>query len=163
MLIELHSACKWRALIICSDIILLPGAEFVYHNSKQLTRVYPSGFRTDSSNFNPQEMWNAGCQIGDLKKKRHSNFIDTKVVVFYVLRKDSMCFHTTAPTWFQVLRCTFGTWYPRYLISSPTDSSHWNLFILVSCFQLRWISRQLGKGWTWTTGFFVRTATVDMS
>ncbi|XP_039979082.1 1-phosphatidylinositol 4,5-bisphosphate phosphodiesterase delta-4 isoform X2 [Xiphias gladius] len=39
------------------------GAEFVHHNSRQLTRVYPSGFRTDSSNFNPQEMWNAGCQI----------------------------------------------------------------------------------------------------
>ncbi|XP_076027712.1 1-phosphatidylinositol 4,5-bisphosphate phosphodiesterase delta-4 [Genypterus blacodes] len=39
------------------------GAEFVRHNSRQLTRVYPSGFRTDSSNFSPQEMWNAGCQI----------------------------------------------------------------------------------------------------
>ncbi|XP_017285512.1 1-phosphatidylinositol 4,5-bisphosphate phosphodiesterase delta-4 [Kryptolebias marmoratus] len=39
------------------------GAEFVHHNSQQLTRVYPTGFRTDSSNFNPQEMWNAGCQI----------------------------------------------------------------------------------------------------
>ncbi|XP_030604825.1 1-phosphatidylinositol 4,5-bisphosphate phosphodiesterase delta-4 isoform X1 [Archocentrus centrarchus] len=38
------------------------GAEFVHHNSRQLSRVYPSGFRTDSSNFNPQEMWNAGCQ-----------------------------------------------------------------------------------------------------
>ncbi|XP_055361668.1 1-phosphatidylinositol 4,5-bisphosphate phosphodiesterase delta-4-like isoform X2 [Betta splendens] len=39
------------------------GAEFVLHNSRQLTRIYPSGFRTDSSNFNPQEMWNAGCQF----------------------------------------------------------------------------------------------------
>lgn len=39
------------------------GAEFVYHNTRQLTRVYPSGFRTDSSNYNPQEMWNVGCQI----------------------------------------------------------------------------------------------------
>ncbi|KAF7207038.1 1-phosphatidylinositol 4,5-bisphosphate phosphodiesterase delta-4 [Nothobranchius furzeri] len=39
------------------------GAEFVCHNSRQLTRIYPTGFRTDSSNFNPQEMWNAGCQI----------------------------------------------------------------------------------------------------
>ncbi|KAM3857241.1 1-phosphatidylinositol 4,5-bisphosphate phosphodiesterase delta-4 [Diretmus argenteus] len=39
------------------------GAEFVHHNSRQLTRIYPTGFRTDSSNFNPQEMWNAGCQI----------------------------------------------------------------------------------------------------
>lgn len=76
----------------------------MYHNSRQLTRVYPSGFRTDSSNFNPQEMWNAGCQIGDLKKKkRRFNIIDRKVVVFYVLKKDSMCFYTTVPTWFQVI------------------------------------------------------------
>ncbi|XP_072289087.1 1-phosphatidylinositol 4,5-bisphosphate phosphodiesterase delta-4 [Eucyclogobius newberryi] len=39
------------------------GAEFVNHNAHQLTRIYPSGFRTDSSNYNPQEMWNVGCQI----------------------------------------------------------------------------------------------------
>ncbi|XP_062845640.1 1-phosphatidylinositol 4,5-bisphosphate phosphodiesterase delta-4 [Trichomycterus rosablanca] len=39
------------------------GAEFVHHNTRHLTRVYPSGLRTDSSNFNPQDMWNAGCQI----------------------------------------------------------------------------------------------------
>ncbi|KAK1802407.1 hypothetical protein P4O66_022070 [Electrophorus voltai] len=39
------------------------GADFVHHNSRQLTRIYPSGFRTDSSNFNPQEMWSVGCQI----------------------------------------------------------------------------------------------------
>uniref|UniRef100_A0A673LYW6 Phosphoinositide phospholipase C n=1 Tax=Sinocyclocheilus rhinocerous TaxID=307959 RepID=A0A673LYW6_9TELE len=39
------------------------GAEFVLHNARQLSRVYPSGLRTDSSNFNPQDMWNTGCQI----------------------------------------------------------------------------------------------------
>uniref|UniRef100_A0A3Q4H6E8 Phosphoinositide phospholipase C n=1 Tax=Neolamprologus brichardi TaxID=32507 RepID=A0A3Q4H6E8_NEOBR len=44
-------------------LMSVSGAEFVHHNSRQLSRVYPSGFRTDSSNFNPQEMWNAGCQI----------------------------------------------------------------------------------------------------
>uniref|UniRef100_A0A8C2BD15 Phosphoinositide phospholipase C n=1 Tax=Cyprinus carpio TaxID=7962 RepID=A0A8C2BD15_CYPCA len=37
--------------------------KFVLHNARQLSRVYPSGLRTDSSNFNPQDMWNAGCQI----------------------------------------------------------------------------------------------------
>lgn len=56
------------------------GAEFVFHNVRQLTRVYPSGFRTDSSNFNPQEMWNAGCQIGDCRSKLfhlfHSVYIE---------------------------------------------------------------------------------------
>uniref|UniRef100_A0A8D0H9E1 Phosphoinositide phospholipase C n=1 Tax=Sphenodon punctatus TaxID=8508 RepID=A0A8D0H9E1_SPHPU len=39
------------------------GNEFVRHNAWQLTRIYPSGMRTDSSNYNPQEMWNVGCQM----------------------------------------------------------------------------------------------------
>lgn len=64
------------------DIILLSGAEFVYHNARQLSRVYPSGFRTDSSNFNPREMWNAGCQIGDFFLIFKSNIIDTKWLSF---------------------------------------------------------------------------------
>ncbi|KAG7244362.1 hypothetical protein INR49_003705 [Caranx melampygus] len=39
------------------------GIHFVRHNSHQLSRIYPSGQRLQSSNYNPQEMWNAGCQI----------------------------------------------------------------------------------------------------
>ncbi|XP_068185879.1 1-phosphatidylinositol 4,5-bisphosphate phosphodiesterase delta-4 isoform X2 [Antennarius striatus] len=39
------------------------GTRFVQHNTKHLSRIYPSGLRTDSSNYNPQEMWNVGCQI----------------------------------------------------------------------------------------------------
>uniref|UniRef100_A0A1A7YRZ6 Phosphoinositide phospholipase C n=1 Tax=Iconisemion striatum TaxID=60296 RepID=A0A1A7YRZ6_9TELE len=39
------------------------GAEFVRYNSRQLSRTYPSGLRTDSSNYNPQDMWSTGCQI----------------------------------------------------------------------------------------------------
>lgn len=30
----------------------------------KLSRIYPGGFRTDSSNYNPVPMWNVGCQIG---------------------------------------------------------------------------------------------------
>ncbi|KAA0725356.1 1-phosphatidylinositol 4,5-bisphosphate phosphodiesterase delta-3-A [Triplophysa tibetana] len=39
------------------------GKLFVRHNTKQLSRIYPSGQRLQSSNYNPQEMWNAGCQM----------------------------------------------------------------------------------------------------
>ncbi|XP_048050214.1 1-phosphatidylinositol 4,5-bisphosphate phosphodiesterase delta-4 [Megalobrama amblycephala] len=39
------------------------GSDFVLHNTRQLTRVYPSGMRTDSSNYCPLDMWNMGCQI----------------------------------------------------------------------------------------------------
>lgn len=37
--------------------------EFVNYNKSQLSRVYPSGTRFDSSNFMPQVFWNAGCQL----------------------------------------------------------------------------------------------------
>uniref|UniRef100_M3YYM5 Phosphoinositide phospholipase C n=1 Tax=Mustela putorius furo TaxID=9669 RepID=M3YYM5_MUSPF len=46
------------------SLIKEAGNEFVQHNAWQLSRVYPSGLRTDSSNYNPQELWNAGCQMG---------------------------------------------------------------------------------------------------
>ena len=38
--------------------------EFVKHNQFQLSRIYPAGRRTDSSNYNPCKFWNTGCQIG---------------------------------------------------------------------------------------------------
>ena len=33
------------------------------HNCSRLSRVYPKGARVDSSNFDPQPMWNAGMQL----------------------------------------------------------------------------------------------------
>ncbi|KAM4602167.1 1-phosphatidylinositol 4,5-bisphosphate phosphodiesterase delta-4 [Polymixia lowei] len=73
------------------------GAEFVHHNSRQLTRVYPTGFRTDSSNFNPQEMWNAGCQIVALNFQTAGDGMDLNDGLFsqngrcgYVLKPDFM-------------------------------------------------------------------------
>ncbi|XP_077365454.1 1-phosphatidylinositol 4,5-bisphosphate phosphodiesterase delta-1a isoform X2 [Festucalex cinctus] len=36
---------------------------FMLHNIDKLSRTYPAGSRTDSSNYNPVPMWNAGCQI----------------------------------------------------------------------------------------------------
>uniref|UniRef100_A0A8D0NRV4 Phosphoinositide phospholipase C n=1 Tax=Sus scrofa TaxID=9823 RepID=A0A8D0NRV4_PIG len=45
------------------SLIKESGNEFVQHNTWQLSRVYPGGLRTDSSNYNPQEFWNAGCQM----------------------------------------------------------------------------------------------------
>uniref|UniRef100_A0A673TA36 Phosphoinositide phospholipase C n=1 Tax=Suricata suricatta TaxID=37032 RepID=A0A673TA36_SURSU len=45
------------------SLIKEAGNEFVQHNAWQLSRVYPSGLRTDSSNYNPQELWNVGCQM----------------------------------------------------------------------------------------------------
>ncbi|CAL1580092.1 unnamed protein product [Knipowitschia caucasica] len=36
---------------------------YVRHNVNKLSRIYPAGSRTDSSNYNPVSLWNAGCQI----------------------------------------------------------------------------------------------------
>ncbi|XP_062337457.1 1-phosphatidylinositol 4,5-bisphosphate phosphodiesterase delta-1b isoform X1 [Osmerus eperlanus] len=36
---------------------------YVRHNVDKLSRIYPAGSRTDSSNYNPVPLWNAGCQI----------------------------------------------------------------------------------------------------
>ncbi|XP_062472731.1 1-phosphatidylinositol 4,5-bisphosphate phosphodiesterase zeta-1 [Pezoporus occidentalis] len=37
--------------------------DFVLHTSKFITRIYPKGTRATSSNYNPQEFWNVGCQM----------------------------------------------------------------------------------------------------
>ena len=38
--------------------------DFIQQNKTTLTRVYPNTCRVDSSNYNPQDFWNVGCQMG---------------------------------------------------------------------------------------------------
>ncbi|KAM8877547.1 1-phosphatidylinositol 4,5-bisphosphate phosphodiesterase delta-3-A-like [Synchiropus picturatus] len=56
---DMSSFSESEALRLAKD----SGTQFVRHNCHQLSRIYPSGQRLQSSNYNPQEMWNAGCQI----------------------------------------------------------------------------------------------------
>uniref|UniRef100_A0A8C5A9E9 Phosphoinositide phospholipase C n=1 Tax=Gadus morhua TaxID=8049 RepID=A0A8C5A9E9_GADMO len=69
--------------------------EFVLHNSRQLSRVYPSGFRTDSSNFSPQEMWNAGCQIVALNFQTAGEAMDLNDGLF---RQNGGCGYILKPS-----------------------------------------------------------------
>ncbi|XP_056367991.1 1-phosphatidylinositol 4,5-bisphosphate phosphodiesterase delta-3 isoform X4 [Oenanthe melanoleuca] len=39
------------------------GPALIRYNTRQLSRVYPLGLKMNSANYNPQEMWNAGCQL----------------------------------------------------------------------------------------------------
>lgn len=71
------------------------GSEFVLYNTRQLSRIYPSGLRTDSSNYNPQDMWNVGCQIVALNFQTASLEMDLNDGLFrqngccgYVLKAD---------------------------------------------------------------------------
>ncbi|KAM6178402.1 1-phosphatidylinositol 4,5-bisphosphate phosphodiesterase delta-4 [Rhynchocyon petersi] len=85
------------------------GNEFVQHNTWQLSRVYPSGLRTDSSNYNPQELWNAGCQMVAMNVQTAGLEMDICDGLFrqnggcgYVLKPDFLCdaqssFHPERP------------------------------------------------------------------
>uniref|UniRef100_A0A8C6XCH5 Phosphoinositide phospholipase C n=1 Tax=Naja naja TaxID=35670 RepID=A0A8C6XCH5_NAJNA len=42
---------------------LSAGNLFVRYNTRYLSRIYPLGLKMNSSNYNPQEMWNVGCQF----------------------------------------------------------------------------------------------------
>ncbi|XP_029487555.1 1-phosphatidylinositol 4,5-bisphosphate phosphodiesterase delta-4-like isoform X1 [Oncorhynchus nerka] len=86
---EMSSFSESKARKLAKDT----GAEFVRHNSRQLSRVYPSGMRTDSSNYNPQELWNVGCQIGLVK---HTVHICTCIACFLAGRKKEKVY---CPKW----------------------------------------------------------------
>ncbi|XP_008057042.1 1-phosphatidylinositol 4,5-bisphosphate phosphodiesterase delta-4 [Carlito syrichta] len=85
------------------------GNEFVQHNTWQLSRVYPSGLRTDSSNYNPRELWNAGCQMVAMNMQTAGLEMDICDGLFhqngscgYVLKPDFLCdaqssFHPERP------------------------------------------------------------------
>uniref|UniRef100_A0A3P9JU53 Phosphoinositide phospholipase C n=1 Tax=Oryzias latipes TaxID=8090 RepID=A0A3P9JU53_ORYLA len=74
------------------------GVLFVRHNSHKLSRIYPSGRRLQSSNYNPQQMWNAGCQIVALNFQTPGEQMDLNQGRFqqnglcgYVLKPPFMC------------------------------------------------------------------------
>uniref|UniRef100_A0A8D0ABA0 Phosphoinositide phospholipase C n=1 Tax=Sander lucioperca TaxID=283035 RepID=A0A8D0ABA0_SANLU len=86
------------------------GGEFVHHNCRQLTRVYPSGFRTDSSNFNPQEMWNAGCQIVALNFQTAGEGMDLNDGMF---RQNGGCGYVLKPGFMREAEKTFDPETPQ--------------------------------------------------
>lgn len=64
--------CQRFSIIKCFTFLnavraLSSGKDFVLHNQRFLSRIYPAGSRTSSSNYNPQEFWNVGSQLGGLK------------------------------------------------------------------------------------------------
>lgn len=50
-------------LFFCLDVLSAANS-YIRHNVDKLSRIYPGGSRTDSSNYSPVPLWNAGCQIG---------------------------------------------------------------------------------------------------
>ncbi|XP_056336632.1 1-phosphatidylinositol 4,5-bisphosphate phosphodiesterase beta-1 [Danio aesculapii] len=56
---EMSSFVETKAM----DLLRESPVEFIEYNKLQLSRIYPKGTRVDSSNYNPQVFWNAGCQL----------------------------------------------------------------------------------------------------
>ncbi|XP_013929521.1 PREDICTED: 1-phosphatidylinositol 4,5-bisphosphate phosphodiesterase delta-1 [Thamnophis sirtalis] len=56
---EMYSFSEGKILKLAQE----SGIDLMHHNVQHLSRIYPAGWRTDSSNYNPVEMWNMGCQI----------------------------------------------------------------------------------------------------
>ena len=46
--------------------------EFVNYNKSFFSRIYPAGSRVNSSNYNPQDFWDCGCQMGRYRTEQIS-------------------------------------------------------------------------------------------
>uniref|UniRef100_O75038-3 Isoform 3 of 1-phosphatidylinositol 4,5-bisphosphate phosphodiesterase eta-2 n=1 Tax=Homo sapiens TaxID=9606 RepID=O75038-3 len=66
--IEMEAASSWQVSSFSEtkahQILQQKPAQYLRFNQQQLSRIYPSSYRVDSSNYNPQPFWNAGCQMG---------------------------------------------------------------------------------------------------
>ncbi|XP_034046119.1 1-phosphatidylinositol 4,5-bisphosphate phosphodiesterase delta-3-A isoform X2 [Thalassophryne amazonica] len=92
-----HEMCSFSesdALRLIKDT----GKLFVRHNSRHLSRIYPSGQRLQSSNYDPQDMWNGGCQMVALNFQTPGEQMDLNQGRFlpngrcgYVLKPSFLC------------------------------------------------------------------------
>ncbi|KAL0992729.1 hypothetical protein UPYG_G00097550 [Umbra pygmaea] len=74
------------------------GKLFVKHNCRQLSRIYPSGQRLQSSNYDPQDMWNGGCSMVALNFQTPGEQMDLNQGRFlpngrcgYILKPSFLC------------------------------------------------------------------------
>uniref|UniRef100_A0A3P8RY56 Phosphoinositide phospholipase C n=1 Tax=Amphiprion percula TaxID=161767 RepID=A0A3P8RY56_AMPPE len=83
---------------VMNQILQLKPAELVRLNQRQLLRVYPSNYRVDSSNFNPQPYWNAGCHMVAMNYQTEGRMLELNQAKFssngncgYILKPKCMC------------------------------------------------------------------------
>ncbi|XP_030592187.1 1-phosphatidylinositol 4,5-bisphosphate phosphodiesterase delta-3-A [Archocentrus centrarchus] len=95
---EMSSFSENDALKLIKD----SGKLFVRHNSRQLSRIYPGGQRLQSSNYDPQEMWNGGCQMVALNFQTPGEQMDLNQGRFlsngrcgYILKPSFLCSPTS--------------------------------------------------------------------
>uniref|UniRef100_A0AAX7UEX0 Phosphoinositide phospholipase C n=1 Tax=Astatotilapia calliptera TaxID=8154 RepID=A0AAX7UEX0_ASTCA len=87
---------------------------YVRHNVEKFSRIYPAGSRTDSSNYNPLPLWNAGCQIVALNFQTPCTDMDMNQGRFLVNGKSGYilkpAFMRDVATEFDPITLTRGDW-----------------------------------------------------
>ncbi|XP_058160593.1 LOW QUALITY PROTEIN: 1-phosphatidylinositol 4,5-bisphosphate phosphodiesterase eta-2 [Dasypus novemcinctus] len=100
--VETEAACSWQVSSFsetrAQQILQQKAAGYLRFNQRQLSRIYPSSYRVDSSNYNPQPFWNAGCQMVALNYQTEGRVLQLNRAKFsangncgYVLKPPSMC------------------------------------------------------------------------
>ncbi|KAM5140319.1 LOW QUALITY PROTEIN: 1-phosphatidylinositol 4,5-bisphosphate phosphodiesterase eta-2-like [Mantella aurantiaca] len=100
--VETEISCSWQVSSFSEtkahQILQQKSSQFVQFNQQQLSRIYPSSYRVDSSNYNPQPFWNAGCQLVALNYQSEGRMLQLNRAKFnrngscgYVLKPKYMC------------------------------------------------------------------------
>ncbi|XP_074236048.1 1-phosphatidylinositol 4,5-bisphosphate phosphodiesterase eta-2 isoform X1 [Saimiri boliviensis] len=100
--IEVEAASSWQVSSFsetkAQQILQQKPAQYLRFNQQQLSRIYPSSYRVDSSNYNPQPFWNAGCQMVALNYQSEGRMLQLNRAKFsanggcgYVLKPECMC------------------------------------------------------------------------
>ncbi|XP_061113196.1 1-phosphatidylinositol 4,5-bisphosphate phosphodiesterase eta-2a isoform X2 [Conger conger] len=96
------SACSWQVSSFSEtkahQTMQQKPAQFIHFNQRQLSRIYPSSYRVDSSNFNPQPFWNSGCHLVALNYQSEGRVLQLNRAKFYsngncgyILKPACMC------------------------------------------------------------------------
>ncbi|KAG7524498.1 1-phosphatidylinositol 4,5-bisphosphate phosphodiesterase delta-1-like isoform X1 [Solea senegalensis] len=87
---------------------------FVRHNVHKVSRIYPAGSRTNSSNYNPVPLWNAGCQLVALNFQTPCSEMDVNQGRFLINGKSGYvlkpAFMRDIATEFDPITLTRGDW-----------------------------------------------------
>ncbi|KAF8987672.1 Phospholipase C [Haplosporangium bisporale] len=112
-----HDGCQPHKIISFSERVSLRLGkqnlqEYINMNKSHLVRVYPAGFRINSTNYDPHHHWAAGCQVVALNYQNHDRGMQMNRAMFtmnghcgYVLKPTPLrlapgeiCNHDKAPS-----------------------------------------------------------------
>uniref|UniRef100_A0A3P9CAV9 Phosphoinositide phospholipase C n=1 Tax=Maylandia zebra TaxID=106582 RepID=A0A3P9CAV9_9CICH len=88
---------------VMNQILQLKPGELVRFNQRQLLRVYPSNYRVDSSNFNPQSYWNSGCHMVAMNYQTEGRMLELNQAKF---SSNGNCGYILKPKFLQITKKT---------------------------------------------------------